>query len=161
YLISDFAKMERSPQLHVAFRALHAFRKEHNRSPKPWNADDADKLVQLAEQVAKTDSEEMALDKELIKKFSFICAGQLSPMQAVIGSLVAQELMKACSGKFVPIKQWFYFDALECLPDEPLSESDCAPKGSRYDGQIAVFGAEFQQKLGRLNYFVVGAGAIG
>ena len=31
----------------------------------------------------------------------------------------------------------------------------------RYDGQIAVFGANFQQKLGAQNYFVVGAGAIG
>ena len=31
----------------------------------------------------------------------------------------------------------------------------------RYDGQIAVFGADFQQKLGAQNYFVVGAGAIG
>ena len=31
----------------------------------------------------------------------------------------------------------------------------------RYDGQIAVFGAEFQKKIGAQNYFVVGAGAIG
>ncbi|NXA33422.1 UBA1 enzyme, partial [Eudromia elegans] len=34
-------------------------------------------------------------------------------------------------------------------------------RGSRYDGQIAVFGADFQERLGRQKYFVVGAGAIG
>lgn len=34
-------------------------------------------------------------------------------------------------------------------------------RNSRYDGQIAVFGEDFQQKLGDLNYFLVGAGAIG
>ena len=34
-------------------------------------------------------------------------------------------------------------------------------EGSRYDGQIAVLGNEFQKKLSNLKYFLVGAGAIG
>ena len=34
-------------------------------------------------------------------------------------------------------------------------------RNCRYDGQIAVFGWDFQEKLGDLNYFLVGAGAIG
>lgn len=33
----------------------------------------------------------------------------------------------------------------------PLSRQ----RGSRYDGQIAVFGADFQEELGRQKYFVV------
>ena len=33
--------------------------------------------------------------------------------------------------------------------------------GSRYDGQIAVFGKEFQNHLENLNVFLVGAGALG
>lgn len=61
----------------------------------------------------------------------------------------------------MPIRQWFYFDALECLPEGDLDESDCAPVNSRYDGQIAIFGKKFQEKLFNLNYFIVGAGAIG
>ena len=68
---------------------------------------------------------------------------------------------QACSGKFTPIKQWFYFDALECLPNEPLSEEEVAPLGSRYDGQIAVFGQNLQNLLANQAYFLVGAGAIG
>jgi ubiquitin-activating enzyme E1 len=35
------------------------------------------------------------------------------------------------------------------------------PCGCRYDSQIVVFGRELQQKLEGLNYFLVGAGAIG
>ena len=31
----------------------------------------------------------------------------------------------------------------------------------RYDGQIAVFGKDFQEKIGQQKWFVVGAGAIG
>lgn len=69
--------------------------------------------------------------------------------------------MKACSGKFSPINQYLYYDALECLPEEDISEDDCSPIGSRYDNQIAIFGKKFQEKLGSLKYFIVGAGAIG
>lgn len=64
----------------------------------------------------------------------------------------------------MPLDQWLYFDALDCLPeDEKLlpNPEDCAPRGCRYDGQIAVFGAGFQEKLSRQHYLLVGAGAIG
>ena len=56
-----------------------------------------------------------------------------------------------------------YYDAVECLPEDvaTLTEEECAPQGSRYDRQIAVFGQKFQKKLGEQKYFVVGAGAIG
>ena len=56
--------------------------------------------------------------------------GYSSLLQAVIGGMAAQEVMKACSGKFMPIKQWLYFDALECLPEEnrdALNEEACKP----------------------------------
>ena len=44
-----------------------------------------------------------------------------------------QEVMKASSGKFSPIYQWMYFDALECLPKDKtaLTEENCKPQGSR------------------------------
>lgn len=85
-------------------------------------------------------------------------AGDLNPMNAAIGGVVAQEVMKACSGKFHPIVQWLYLDAIECLPKDRsnLTEENCKPTGSRYDGQIAVFGRDFQKKLGQLKYFIVG-----
>jgi len=37
---------------------------------------------------------------------------------------------QACSGKFTPISQWLYFDALECLAenaDKILTEEKCKP----------------------------------
>jgi ubiquitin-activating enzyme E1 len=54
-----------------------------------------------------------------------------------------------------------YFDSLESLPDELPTEADAQPIGSRYDGQIAVFGKKFQDKIGNLKQFLVGSGAIG
>uniref|UniRef100_A0A1W7R9A6 E1 ubiquitin-activating enzyme n=1 Tax=Hadrurus spadix TaxID=141984 RepID=A0A1W7R9A6_9SCOR len=163
FVMSDFAKMERPPHLHTAFQALNLFQKQHDRLPKPWNKDDAEELVSLAHKINEASAYVEELDEGLLLKFSYIAAGDLCPMQAVIGGIAAQELMKACSGKFGPIHQWLYFDALECLPEgeQEISEESAAPMGLRYDSQIAVFGKNIQEKLSALKYFLVGAGAIG
>lgn len=57
--------------------------------------------------------------------------------------------------------QNMYFDSLESLPATLPSEADAAPIGSRYDGQIAVFGKTFQDKIANFRQFLVGSGAIG
>ena len=133
------------------------------------------------------------IDERLMLKLSYISSGDCSPIQAVIGSITAQEVMKvcvsiysllendfspvclylslslslslsvslslslqACSGKFAPLSQWFYFDSLECLhEDEEIHPDMASPQGSRYDGQTAIFGADFQKKLESQKYFVV------
>uniref|UniRef100_A0A8C9ZB94 E1 ubiquitin-activating enzyme n=1 Tax=Sander lucioperca TaxID=283035 RepID=A0A8C9ZB94_SANLU len=128
---------------------------------------DGDELLTLAKEVnsAQTGSAKVEqLDEALIKKLSFVAAGDLAPVDAFIGGLAAQEVMKACTGKFMPIMQWLYFDALECLAEEEgveLTEEECAPRNCRYDGQIAVFGTKLQDMLAKQRYFLVGAGAIG
>uniref|UniRef100_A0A8C9RUP7 E1 ubiquitin-activating enzyme n=2 Tax=Scleropages formosus TaxID=113540 RepID=A0A8C9RUP7_SCLFO len=167
FVLTDFAKFDRPGQLHVGFQALHAFEKKHKRQPKPWNQSDADELVSIANDVnanqagsAKVEQ----LDEELLKKLTYVAAGDLAPLNAFIGGLAAQEVMKACTGKFMPIRQWLYFDAIECLPETEgalLTEEDCAPRNCRYDGQISVFGCKLQDELAKQRYFLVGAGAIG
>lgn len=82
-------------------------------------------------------------------------------MTAVIGGFVAQEVLKACSAKFHPMVQHMYFDSLESLPSTLPSEDDCRPTGSRYDGQVAIFGRPFHEKIANHRQFLVGAGAIG
>lgn len=105
-----------------------------------------------------------SINENLAKLFAKQCRGNLMPVNSYIGGCAAQEVMKACTGKFTPISQWLYYDAFECLPsDQSLlpHENDAKPLNSRYDGQIAVFGIKFQQKLADLRYFLVGSGAIG
>ena len=91
---------------------------------------------------------------------SFQATGELAPINAVIGGFVAQEVLKAISGKFTPTVH-LYFDSLESLPDELPTEADTQPLNSRHDGQIAVFGKKFQDKIANHRQFLVGAGAIG
>jgi ubiquitin-activating enzyme E1 len=99
----------------------------------------------------------------LLHQLALGSSGLISPICALTGGILAQEVLKACSGKFMPIKQWFYFDATETLPSDPasLSVEDVAPRGCRYDSQIAIYGKDVQDKLSGLNTFLVGAGAIG
>ncbi|CAG4982614.1 unnamed protein product [Colias eurytheme] len=167
FLITDFAKMDYPQQLHLAFAALHKFEAAEGRLPKPWSNDDAAKFVEYVKNLLKSEEifkeSDVELNTELLEIFAKVSSGDLNPMNAAIGGVVAQEVMKACSGKFHPIVQWLYLDAIECLPKDKtlLTEENCKPTGSRYDGQVAVFGKDFQKRIGELKYFIVGAGAIG
>lgn len=164
YLFSDFAKFDRPNTLHVGFLALHGFYNKHERLPKPHGEEDANEVVHLARNVkaGSTDLGEFDLDEKLIKELSYQAQGDLPALNALFGGLVAQEVLKCCSGKFGPIKQWFYFDSLESLPAKIVrTEENTAPTNSRYDGQIAVFGKEFVERIHNLKVFLVGSGAIG
>ncbi|XP_050169022.1 ubiquitin-like modifier-activating enzyme 7 isoform X2 [Myiozetetes cayanensis] len=154
-------ELPRSRSLHIAFRALHAFRRDQGRLPRPRVLEDAEQMLELARSLG---TQQGLLDEDIVRAFASVSAGDLCPVAAVVGALAAQEVLKAITRKFLPLDQWLYFDALECLElagAAQLTEVDCAPRGSRYDGQIAVFGANFQEHLGRQKYLVVGAGAIG
>jgi len=160
FLLSDFAKMERSPQLHLAFGALDAYVAKHGASPTPGSDSDAEKFVAEAEALNATRKAVDEVDKDLLKTFSKTCRGHVSPMAAMFGGIVGQEVVKACTGKFHPLFQWFYFDSVESLP-ETLTEEDLAPRGDRYDGQVMCFGKKMQDKILSQKIFLVGAGALG
>ncbi|XP_061583291.1 ubiquitin-like modifier-activating enzyme 1 [Cololabis saira] len=161
-VFNDYGKIFKHNTLHLAFQALHSFVKKEQRLPQSWCQSDADALLALVRElnaVAQVDE----LDEAAVRNLSYSARGDLAPMNAFFGGLAAQEVIKACSRKFTPLQQWFYFDALECLPEKEdgLAECSVSTKGTRYDGQTAVFGTAFQEKLGRQKYFLVGAGAIG
>ncbi|CAF3464770.1 unnamed protein product [Rotaria sp. Silwood1] len=169
-LLCDFSKMSMPSNLHLAFQALSHFEERYHALPKPWDESDAEKFYEIVEKL-NIDNRDKPLTDELnkhwIKLFSKICTGDLCPMQAVIGGIAAQEVMKAVTGKFMPIRQFLYFDAIECLPENVFQPSDIIPKPrfstkkTRYCSQEIVFGADFQEKICKSKYFVVGAGAIG
>lgn len=153
----------RQQQLHVAFQTIDQFKQLHKRLPIPWDEKDAAEFANIAVKVAEAFKVE-DLDTKMMALISKTAFGELAPMQAVIGGIVAQEVMKACTGKFMPIDQWFYFDSFECLPEDeanyPTAQS-AQPINSRYDRQLAVFGKDVLDKLADARFFLVGSGAIG
>jgi len=159
-LPTDFAKWEQPYQHHICYLALVEFQKSAGRNPKPYNAEDNATFVNLCNQVNDKYSLGLEVNAVLCEEFANGCSGQLVGVQAFIGGSTAQEVMKACSGKFMPTKQWLYFDCTEVIP-QGLKEADCEPSDSRYDGQVLCLGKELNAKIADQKWFVVGAGAIG
>lgn len=155
--------------VHIAFQALGEFKKQSptKSPPRPWNLQDAEEFVNISKRLNSARSDPFAvLNNDLLRLFSCVAEGNLSPVQSVIGGTAAQEIMKACSGKFHPILQYFYFDCRDVLPERPLVElaAELAPvdkSPNRYTGQTNVFGGEFQSKLENYRCFLVGTGALG
>lgn len=163
HLITDFAKFDRPNVLHVGFQALSRYQAEHQgQLPAPRSESDASKVLAYARAIWTSAGFDGEVDPKVINELAFQAQGELSPVMAVTGAFVAQEALKACSGKFHPLFQHLYFDALEALPKSTaLSAEECAPQNSRYDRQVAVLGKSFQDKLHKAKVFLVGSGAIG
>lgn len=170
FVFSDFSKIDRAGQLHLGFQALHQFSIRHQGNlPRPMNNEDAAEIIKLttdlaAQEPAVLGTPDAQINKDLITELAYQAKGDIPGMIAFFGGLVAQEVLKACSGKFTPLKQYLYFDSLESLPEAenyPRTEQTTKPINSRYDNQIAVFGLDFQRKLANLKVFLVGSGAIG
>ncbi|KAI5663248.1 hypothetical protein M9H77_22571 [Catharanthus roseus] len=163
FLLSDFSKFDRPPLLHLAFQALDKFISVEGRFPLAGSVEDAHKLIYFANEINNISAEGRIgeIDQKLLQNFAFGSRAVLNPMAAMFGGIVGQEVVKACSGKFHPLFQFFYFDSLESLPTEPLDPNDLKPLNSRYDAQISVFGSKLQKKLEEAKVFVVGSGALG
>lgn len=157
-MLSDFAKFDRPPLLHVAYQALAAYRDANGDYPSPGDAAAAQSVLDIAKSI---NAEICEGQDRIILHLASGSKAILSPMCAALGGMVGQEVLKACSGKFTPIPGFFYFDADESLPDDLLPIEEVSPSNSRYDSQVACFGKTMQQKLLDLRYFIVGAGAIG
>ncbi|KAJ7959864.1 putative Ubiquitin-activating enzyme E1 [Quillaja saponaria] len=163
FLLSDFSKFDRPPLLHLAFQALDKFVSELGRFPFAGSEDDSQRLISVASNINEGlgDARLEDINPKLLRQFAFGARAVLNPMAAMFGGIVGQEVVKACSGKFHPLFQFFYFDSVESLPSEPLDSSDFRPLNSRYDAQISVFGSKLQKKLEDANVFIVGSGALG
>lgn len=164
-MLYDYGKTDHPPQMHICFMALSEFYKTRQRYPRSYNEEDADEMIKIAHEINASRMSEISrvgsLNEELVKRLSYTALGQLNPMAAFIGGLVAQEAQKACTQRFHPIHQWFYFESCLSLPDPLPTSHQCQPIQSRYDGQIAVFGLSMHKTLENMNTFLVGAGALG
>jgi ubiquitin-activating enzyme E1 len=162
-----FSFDNRSELLHVAFAALNQIMQQRSLPSSaaldPLNLDFFVETCKTIHSSTPCDAS-FSLDDTLLRAFAATCGGVLNPIAAIAGSLAAQEAIKRCSQKYIPIcsPQWFYYDALDVVPDiSSHGAAEFEPQHTRYDSQIAVLGRSFQQLLGSSNVFVIGAGAIG
>ncbi|NXI69624.1 UBA7 enzyme, partial [Anseranas semipalmata] len=85
------AELQRSRSLHAAFRALHAFREERGRLPRPRAPADTERVLELARLLG---AQLGPLDEDVVRAFASVSAGDLCPVASFIGALAAQEALK-------------------------------------------------------------------
>eukprot|EP01006_Ploeotia_vitrea_P023268 TRINITY_DN55708_c0_g1_i1.p1 TRINITY_DN55708_c0_g1~~TRINITY_DN55708_c0_g1_i1.p1 ORF type:complete len:1093 (-),score=223.50 TRINITY_DN55708_c0_g1_i1:123-3329(-) len=162
FLLTDFMKFDRSPQLHVGFRALEAYRAKHGKTAPPRDAAAFAEVLGFAKDIAKSLKDPLEEVQEgVLKKLVDGAPAVLMPMASIFGGIIGQEVMKAVSNKLHPLFQLMYMDCVEALPADDTPDADFVPEGNRYDGQVTVFGKTLQQKIRDLKYFIVGSGALG
>ncbi|CAI9728990.1 ubiquitin-like modifier-activating enzyme 6 [Octopus vulgaris] len=159
-LTPDLSRLNAPFTIHCAFLALQSFYQMNGRLPNTRCSDDAELLLSKAKEIHSSMSIKEELDESLIQKLAFTCKGCLPPLCAVLGGFMAQEVLKAITGKFTPLSQWFYLDVTDVmLNDAP--DNSFYPKNDRYDLLRLCIGENTLYKLRNIHLFMVGCGAIG
>ena len=125
--VTDWGKLDRVDVLHLTFLSCQAFREQSGALPRPGNEEDAQRLVELCLELNPSKAEDIKAQEKLIRRMAMCAQGRVAGCTAMQGGIVGQEILKACSGKFHPIKQWYYFDAVETLSEDPLPEEEVSP----------------------------------
>ena len=154
----DLSKFGRSDQLHAALIGIVAFVRAHQRYPENTKEDIAEALKLGKAGVEEFKDFTCEIEEEVFTKAVQFSSCSISPIAAFFGGIVAQEIVKY-TGKYSPLKQWLHFDIYETLPRG--ENVDRTPINCRYDDQIKIYGKELQEKLKKVNLFMVGAGALG
>ena len=171
YINIDAKKKQSNLLLHCSFIGLHFFYTKYNRLPELNNLKEVDEIVELSYNYYYIIKEKyndclklkrkktIEFNKNYIRNTLRWCKSEINPICAFLGGIVSQEALKI-TGKYMPIYQWLRFDFFEIIENLPNNVNrnllNC-----RYDDQIAIFGKEIQEKLGDINIFIVGAGALG
>ena len=95
----------------------------------------------------------------------------IAPFATIVGGIVAQEAIKAASGKMMPMDKTFLYDLRDVIPDDMVEEAPAAlssttePKtrknGRTFTQLSGLFGEARVTLLQNASLLVIGAGAIG
>ncbi|KAM6933894.1 SUMO-activating enzyme subunit 1 [Xenentodon cancila] len=102
------AGLKRTPVDYFQLHILLKFRTDKGRDPDPQSfAEDSRLLKQIRDDVL----EALSLSKDLLNDdFISFCFSEMSPVCAVVGGVLGQEVVKALSQRDVPHRNFFFFD---------------------------------------------------
>eukprot|EP01022_Parablepharisma_sp_SALTPOND_P020985 TRINITY_DN395_c0_g1_i1.p1 TRINITY_DN395_c0_g1~~TRINITY_DN395_c0_g1_i1.p1 ORF type:complete len:5656 (-),score=802.26 TRINITY_DN395_c0_g1_i1:1614-18581(-) len=165
----DFAKTDDIFVTHAVFQALDSFEAKNGKAPGEWDMKNADEVLEIVKEIyEKCGKTISAKEEDFIRKASYTSTATFSPLCAFIGGIVAQEVIKAITGKYTPINQVMYFNNQEVVPTIEAKDMENAKKilgiesaDDRYIGVKCLLGEEVFKKMTNWKLFMVGVGAIG
>lgn len=150
---SDYCNFGRDRKVLLGFFAIHKYMDANN--GKYPTLSNVKEVISMANKINFATNSDV--DEELISLLVREYGAVISPMAAIFGGIVGQEVLKSLSGKFLPIVQFFALGYIESLPPD----TTYTLKNDRYDNYRIVFGDAQQEHMTTLKYFLIGAGAIG
>ena len=152
-VINDLSKLDAPLMSLVALSTL-------NKNKKSLASDEDQFLRDCEETNSKLSSPVETLDVGYLRTLIKTSKGVLAPLCAAVGGIAAQEVIKGISGKFSPLKQWLFVDAVEvCGKDFKVQET--SKYNPRYTQLLQCISDELWVKLMNCQLFMVGCGAIG
>jgi len=172
----------------TSMAALDAFVHKYGRLPsryppkkssssKHHKRTDMERFHSLVQKMSNTEDDTTSDNQKerwevLVSQFAQTCRAKFTPVQALAGALGAQEVLKAATGLYNPVRQFLLYDCDEVLhqPEHHDSEEvrsssmgeDTAAKSEvAAPGQTYILGEETSKKIENSRLFLVGAGAIG
>jgi hypothetical protein len=97
------------------------------------------------------------IDHAAVREFAREQGAVIAPTCAALGGVVAHEAVKAFARCFRPLSQFFTFASVEPVP----LKCPYRPIGDRYDPYRHGFGNDAQTEQQRLEYLLIGLGAVG
>jgi ubiquitin-activating enzyme E1 len=147
--------------MHLAFLSLHEYYKNHKQLPEN-NKNDQTTILNITNDIYNKYKNEwcknISVDEGFLNDIYKYAKCEISPICGYGGGVVSQEIIKYI-GIYKPINQWFRAEFTGILDKDVNHEVTL--KDTRYNEQILIFGDEAQNKLEKLNIFMIGSGAVG
>ena len=147
--------------MHLAFLTLHEYYKNQKKLPEN-NKNDQTTILNITNDIYNKYKNEWCkninIDEGFLNDIYKYAKCEISPICGYGGGVVSQEIIKYI-GIYKPINQWFRAEFTGILDKDVNHEITL--KDTRYNEQILIFGDEAQNKLEKLNIFMIGSGAVG
>ncbi|EAY11536.1 ubiquitin-activating enzyme E1 family protein [Trichomonas vaginalis G3] len=150
--LTDLVFFGRENEVISCFIALSKYIDESKEGPI-----DTAKFTELAKKVANEYHFCEEISNDVLSTFTYQAKTVITPMCAVFGGIVGQEVFKSISSKFTPIKSYYAISYIESTVKDVKYE----PLNDRFDTYRKIFGNSLQDKMMNLKYFMIGAGALG
>ncbi|KAK8477102.1 hypothetical protein V6N13_061248 [Hibiscus sabdariffa] len=100
-------------KLYFAMRVIEHFEYVEGRDPGETIIDDLPGILELRKELCETNSlDESQIPDALLERLVRDVA-EYPPVCAIVGGILGQEVIKAISGNGVPLKNFFFFDAMD------------------------------------------------
>jgi len=111
--VKDWSKMKRTPLVYFGMFFLYHFKRQENRLPQPHNPEDQSKLDTLIDTIlSEHNVDKSFINQEFRVSLANNAVAEVSPVCAILGGILGQEIIKVISGKEEALNNLFFFNPI-------------------------------------------------